>query len=78
MYMPGAAQVHNSYNATRVLFNPDIKEVRLFIAKNWYSFFSLISTLSSSVQWNSIGIFEFFLMQCYNVLIYIVIGPEIL
>ena len=29
--------MHNSYNATRVLFNPDIVEVNEFIAKNWYS-----------------------------------------
>lgn len=31
----GDAQIHNSYNATRVLFNPDIKEVNEYIANFW-------------------------------------------
>ena len=30
--------MQNSYNATRVLFNPDIVEVNEFIVKNWLSF----------------------------------------
>lgn len=34
MYVVGDAQLHNSYTATRVMFNPDIVEVKDFIA--WY------------------------------------------
>lgn len=37
----GDAQIHNSYNATRVLFNPDIKEVKDYI-KRCLEIFTLV------------------------------------
>lgn len=48
LYFSGVAQVHNSFNATKILFNPDIKEVSEYISKNWYWLFHLKSVWFTS------------------------------